>query len=1727
MKYILIGLAVASMSVVPFACRAEEAQENPPEECSQPNPDCGCSADSSTGKSARNGCVFLTLGLGRTTPWTDARPLALKVFEMKASPMLFTPESLYVTLDYAYKGVGNADLPDGTPREVDFGLPEGEPLRFSFAPGESVGAPAPGISARRPERLMMVDAEGWAVTNAPVYWDLNVGNGDVWRFLASDATGERGKLVSFRDARGRVFTGADFGLDVVRDANGVRQVVTPARLADVTALSDGYDVRVWPLAAPPEVDPATGLYAVPDAAPVRTLSVRREREGRRLVATFDEGAVPERYVFDYAGGEWTLAAPSGVRSVKEREQTDEDRARIRRRDYAADGTLLAQTVDAYAWTSWGFARTNRVEGFGGVTRTTTWTYVLSGTGRGNVRARTEQTGRVTSYAYDAAGRVASETETGPGAPTNRVEYAYAPLVSDDHAAAVDTRPRTVVRRVDGIECGRTYYVYTALTDVVERAAAQGAPYGATNALRTVTAYHPADAPDGAAGRVRSVRREDGRLDAYAYALADGIWTTTVTHLHERAPAPAEGRTTRDVTRVNARNETVERRTEAFVGGAWRVVARTSYIHDAEGRVVRETDLAGRVAETGWDCCRKISESRPDGSRTTYAYDADGRLVAESRLTALDLTNDTWVTTCHRHDGLGRVVATWTTNYEHGVGLPATTTAYDALGRVAATTDALGNARRTAYSPDGLTQTVTNPNGATRIVARNADGTVASVAGTAVLPEFTTRGILPDGTKWTRTVRGASPESPRFAVRYENMLGQTVREEKPGFGATVLITSYAYDEYGHRISETFSCRRKDETVLELLSATLNRYDFDGTLIVSARDVNLNGVIDFTGPDRVSGNVVSYVLVDDDVWRETVQVSYPDSGNERAVVTARTREKLTGFGHFVSVSEAENVHGVVSVMTETIDRNTGLIVFATKVPTSSQPQLHSHRCGKVVESISTTSVTNHHVYDVLGRLVINRDGRGNATRTVYDGFGRIAYVENAASNRTSYAYDVYGRKVTTTDAMGNTVHTAYDLRGNVVRRWGATSTVWYEYDDASGRLVAMATTRDTSLNPEQNASLDHPLLDVTRWLYDEATGLLTNKVYANGNGPVYAYTPDGKLARRTWARGVVTAYGYNGTDELLSIDYSDGTPGMTFSHDRVGNLISAIVPGVSTNIYSYSVAGILTNEWQNGISLDRFHDVLGREVGYKAKGSDDGIRYAYDDLGRLTSVISGTNVFSYSHANGSDLVSGYDCGAFSRRVSYEPCRDFITAVSNKYGGRLVSAFDYANDAAGRRVARVDTFNGMTVPNSFDYNSRSEVVAAHMGMEGFAYSYDSVGNRVSSERGAAVTTYGANSLNQYTVISNTVAMKAAYDADGNMVDAGNGWHYVWNAENRMILASNAEHVVTYAYDHRGRMVFKSVDAAPTRYLWDEYNIVAEMSKSGTVHNVWGLGLDGTLRRTGGVGGLLAVRRDKTLFLPAYDANGNVTEYISALDGVVSAHYVYSAFGEEISASEEMAGKFSHRFSTRPWCPVSQMSEYPFRKYHPILGRWMSRDPIGENDSPLLYCYIINNPVYWIDPLGEEMTEASCASAVGNALNQNEKGRNLVGALQANGCSIPSVSCECCNFSGYFSPSSGNMTICYNNTPDAGYIIETVVHELIHAYDNCTGTNWNDCESRACSEIRAANYDGGCRRGGGFRKPNESYRDCVRRSAIGSVESTRTCGSGETAVDAVFNRCFQNPTP
>ena len=57
----------------------------------------------------------------------------------------------------------------------------------------------------------------------------------------ADATNERGKFVSVTDSRGVRHTAADMGVDVVYGPDGVRQFLTPSRLADV-AVGDIYSI---------------------------------------------------------------------------------------------------------------------------------------------------------------------------------------------------------------------------------------------------------------------------------------------------------------------------------------------------------------------------------------------------------------------------------------------------------------------------------------------------------------------------------------------------------------------------------------------------------------------------------------------------------------------------------------------------------------------------------------------------------------------------------------------------------------------------------------------------------------------------------------------------------------------------------------------------------------------------------------------------------------------------------------------------------------------------------------------------------------------------------------------------------------------------------------------------------------------------------------------------------------------------------------------------------------------------------------------------------------------------------------------------------------------------------------------------------------------------------------------------------------------------------------------
>jgi RHS repeat-associated protein len=60
------------------------------------------------------------------------------------------------------------------------------------------------------------------------------------------------------------------------------------------------------------------------------------------------------------------------------------------------------------------------------------------------------------------------------------------------------------------------------------------------------------------------------------------------------------------------------------------------------------------------------------------------------------------------------------------------------------------------------------------------------------------------------------------------------------------------------------------------------------------------------------------------------------------------------------------------------------------------------------------------------------------------------------------------------------------------------------------------------------------------------------------------------------------------------------------------------------------------------------------------------------------------------------------------------------------------------------------------------------------------------------------------------------------------------------------------------------------------------------------------------------------------------------------------------------------------------NRVSDYAYRYYDPVTGRWPSRDPIGEEGGINLYGFVQNNGINWSDYLGLEKKCAECYKVV-----------------------------------------------------------------------------------------------------------------------------------------------------
>lgn len=339
--------------------------------------------------------------------------------------------------------------------------------------------------------------------------------------------------------------------------------------------------------------------------------------------------------------------------------------------------------------------------------------------------------------------------------------------------------------------------------------------------------------------------------------------------------------------------------------------------------------------------------------------------------------------------------------------------------------------------------------------------------------------------------------------------------------------------------------------------------------------------------------------------------------------------------------------------------------------------------------------------------------------------------------------------------------------------------------------------------------------------------------------------------------------------------------------------------------------------------------------------------------------------------------------------------------------LSTFAYGFDAVNTPQRGIRTYLDKTVGSNptqrvnFGYDTVDQLTSEILSESGTpqwskSFAYDPMGNRTMSQSVTSSdtvdNTYTSNKLNQVTAISaswgggaNTLASSLLYDQSGNLTkwtSTGTGTavsahtEYVYDDLERLIAVVKKNPTTQanlskseFVYDAANRLSISReytwtddawvlVPESEKRRIYDGMDVIQERDDDNTV--------TATYTRDGNIGGILAKRdvsNDDYFF--HYDGSGNVVGMTNSSQNSV-AEYAYDAYGNLLSSSGAQASNNTYRYSTKEHFGSVGLYSYGYRFYSPGIGRWINRDPIGEDGGLNLYQAYINNPITYFDDYG-----------------------------------------------------------------------------------------------------------------------------------------------------------------
>lgn len=649
------------------------------------------------------------------------------------------------------------------------------------------------------------------------------------------------------------------------------------------------------------------------------------------------------------------------------------------------------------------------------------------------------------------------------------------------------------------------------------------------------------------------------------------------------------------------------------------------------------------------------------------------------------------------------------------------------------------------------------------------------------------------------------------------------------------------------------------------------------------------------------------------------------------------------------------------------------------------------------------------------VLTRDRLGRWTERNYDALRRVISETDPEGRTTRFTWCNCGSLESYTDAANHTTTFERDLQGRVTGRlYPDGKTVAYAYKPLTGWLDTVTDSLNQVTHHDYN--VDGSLQQVSYTATVNATPSVS-----------YTYDPDYlriHTAANTWGTLTYDYYPYitdpyatpvTGAGQLKKVTHSVWSDGdLTYDYDELGRVTGRQINGsANAESYLYDTAGRIS-------SLTNPLGAFGFTYKYAAEGLPELDQVSYPN-GQTVAYDWGTNIQDRRLKQILNKASAtVELSRFN--YDYRPSGE-ITAWTQQADGGAAQRYDFDYDEA----------NQLTGATLKDVSSGS-VLKRHL------YHYDAAGNRDSEQIDTAVQQASHNNVNQLTTHgaggptrvqgtldeagtvtvavnggastpatmltgkdfvanptlgagTNTVAITAkdgsnntntkqwqvtiptgatvtlSYDANGNLLDDGAGKTFEWDAQNRLLAINTSSTLRTeFTYDPMGRRV-KIVEkdngtvTSTKQHLWaegaqpvEERDVTNAVTKRFYAHG-------------------MQVGTDKYYY--TRDHLSSIREMTDST-GAIRARYDYDPYGRRTKVQGDLEAEFG--FTGHYVHAASGLNLTLFRVYDTNLGRWLSRDPIGERGGINLYGYVNNNPVNYADPDGKfAIVPVLIASAVG----------------------------------------------------------------------------------------------------------------------------------------------------